>query len=232
MPFKDTIKDVDKLLEKDKFFHDSSGSLLEKLKNILKLRTYDKNQIIYFPRDDTQNVYIVHNGKIRITRVMDRGKSVTFRHAVAGDVFGEEGIIDKKYREDYAEAIIKSNVWIIPLKEFKDLIQHNPHFSKLYEIILLKRCKEYEELLADTLFYPILVRVARKIIRELKKEGSTNKRVIITHQELANMLCSRRETISTCLQILEKDGYIQKQKGSIIIKKSVELEHWVNKFSV
>ncbi|MGC8845613.1 MAG: Crp/Fnr family transcriptional regulator, partial [Candidatus Hydrogenedens sp.] len=148
---------------------------------------------------------------------------------ITGDIFGDEILLEKKQREEYAEAITKSDVWIIAFSEFLKIKEENQIFAKLYEKKLMERCKEYEETFADSVFYPAITRVAKKIIREIKREINSKKNLVITHQELANLLGIRRETITVCLKILEKEGFIEKKKGSIIIKNQILLENWIEK---
>ncbi|HOQ32230.1 MAG TPA: Crp/Fnr family transcriptional regulator [Candidatus Hydrogenedens sp.] len=222
-------KEFDKIIENDSFFSHLSNEFKENIKRKIHLRTYDKNQIIYFPKEKITHVYIVHKGKIRITRVSENGKVVTFRHVITGDIFGDEALLSKKQREEYAEAITKSEVWLMPLMEFLKGKEENHIFAKLYEKKLLERAKEYEETFADSVFYSAINRVARKIIREIKREINPTKKLVITHQELANLLGIRRETITVCLKILEKEGFIEKKKGSIIIKNQINFENWIEK---
>lgn len=225
----DEKKESEKIIENDRFFSHFSSEFKENIKRKFHLRTYDKNQIIYFPKEKITHIYIVHKGKVRITRVSEIGKLVTFRHVVKGDIFGDEVLLGKKQREEYAEAIMKSDIWIIPLSEFLRIKEENQMFAKLYEKKLMERCKEYEETFADSIFYTSIKRVARKIIREINREMNPTKKLVITHQELANLLGIRRETITVCLKILEKEGFIEKKKGSIIIKNQINFENWIEK---
>ncbi|MGC9053017.1 MAG: Crp/Fnr family transcriptional regulator [Candidatus Hydrogenedens sp.] len=222
-------KEFDEIIENDTFFSYFSSEFKENIKRKIHLRIYDKNQIIYFPKEKITHIYIVHKGRIRITRVSETGKVVTFRHVITGDIFGDEILLEKKQREEYAEAITKSDVWIIAFSEFLKIKEENQIFAKLYEKKLMERCKEYEETFADSVFYPAITRVAKKIIREIKREINSKKNLVITHQELANLLGIRRETITVCLKILEKEGFIEKKKGSIIIKNQILLENWIEK---
>lgn len=222
-------KELEKIIEKDNFFSHFSSEFKENIKGKISFRTYDKNQIIYFPKEKITHVYIVHKGKIRLTKVSKTGKIVTFRHVIEGDIFGDEVLLGKKYREEYAESLIKSDVWAIPQNEFLKVSGENVIFAQYYEKKLIERCKEYEETIADSLFYSAIKRIARKIIREIRKEASPTKKLIITHQELANLLGIRRETITVCLNVFEKEGFIEKGKGSIIIKNQANFENWIEK---
>ncbi len=222
-------KKFKRVIENDVFFSTFSDEFKEIIKKKFHFRTYDKSQIIYFPQEKITHIYIVHSGKIRITRVSETGKKVTFRHVIAGDIFGDEILLGKKKREEYAESLIKSGIWIIPVYDFIKIIEENNTFSKLYAEKLLKRCKEYEETIADNILYNAIKQLARRIIREIKREATPTKKLIITHQELANLLGIRRETITVCLTILEKEGFIEKGKGSIIIKNQSSFENWIEK---
>lgn len=222
-------KELDTIIEKDSFFSHFTLEFRENIKKKVLFRTYDKNQIIYFPKEKITHVYLVYKGKIRLTRVSKTGKMVTFRHVIEGDIFGDEVLLGKKYREEYAESLVKSGIWLIPLSEFVKIKEENTTFAHLYQKRLIERCREYEETIADSLFYPAIKRIARKIIREIKKEANPSKKLIITHQELANLLGIRRETITVCLNIFEKEGFIEKGKGSIIIKNQSNFENWIEK---
>ncbi len=224
------VKQKDVILEKiksDGFFSQFDEKFLGEVSEILVLRKYSPNQVIYFPYEPANHIFLVHKGRVRITKVLDEQRRVTFRHAIEGDFFGEEGVFGIGTRDTYAESIHSSEVWIMPAKKFKSLLTDSPEFALIFSKKLYLRTVYYENSLLKAFGFPIMARLVSHISSEVKRLSGNKTNILkITHQELANILGARRETISVCLKELECRGFIEKRKGSIIIKDIDKMERW------
>ncbi|MCX8063991.1 MAG: Crp/Fnr family transcriptional regulator [Candidatus Hydrogenedentes bacterium] len=214
------------IIKEDIFLSRFPERVLDKWVDYLVLRKYSKNQVIYFPYEPTKNLFLVHRGRVRITKVLGEQKRFTFRHAVEGDFFGEEGVFGISTRDSFAESIIASEVWIIPTKKFYELLLENPEITFSFSKKLFLRTLYYESSMLKMISYPIMVRLVQHISNEMRKLKTSEGTFKITHQELANLLGVRRETISACLRELEIRGFIEKRKGSIIVKELEKMENW------
>ena len=65
---------------------------------------FQRKQTLYLNGDPAQSVYRVRDGLIRITRMTPEGRTLTVRHLMPGDFFGEEAFINSQ-REEIAEAL-------------------------------------------------------------------------------------------------------------------------------
>jgi len=198
-------------IQNDIFFSQFDENILERISEFVLLRRYSKNQVIYFPYEPSDYIFLVHKGRVRITKVIDEQKRITFRHAVGGDFFGEEGVFGIPTRDNFAESILNSEVWVIPTKKFKQLLEI-PNFTFSFSKKLYFRTLYYEGSLLRIFGFPVMGRLVSHILGEIKRLSSEETNTLkITHQELANLLGARRETISTCLKELEYRGFINRQ---------------------
>lgn len=217
----------------DVFLSQFSDEIVERLVDNLILRKYSRNQLIYFPYEPSKFLYLVHKGKVRITTVLEDGKKFTFRHATDGDFFGEEGVFGIPTRNSFAESILISEVWVIPSIRFYELLTESSEVAFNYSKKLFFRTILYESSMLKMISYPVIVRVVNYLSTEMKKIKASEGVLKITHQEIANILGVRRETVSNCLRELEYRGFIEKQKGSIIVKDIDKMENWCKRsFSI
>lgn len=214
-------------LKCDSYFSQFDEDVVERFSEFTFLRKYASRQVIYFPYEPSTFIYLVHKGRVRITKVLDEHRYITFRHAVEGYYFGEEGVFEIPTRDNFAEAILPSEVWVIDAKRFKSLLTEVPYLAYDFSKRLYLRTIYYESSLLKLTGLPIMARLVNFISSEVRSQNLKGVKIIkITHQEIANLLGARRETISACLREMEDRGFIEKRKGSIIVKDIGKMEKW------
>ncbi len=214
-------------LKCDSYFSQFDDDVLERFSEFTFLRKYATHQVIYFPYEPSTFIYLVHKGRVRITKVLDEDKHITFRHAIEGDYFGEEGMFEIPTRDNFAEAILPSEIWVMHAKRFKSLLTEIPYLAYDFSKRLYLRTIYYESSLLKHIRFPIMARLVSFISSEVRRPNLGEVKIIkITHQEIANLLGARRETISACLKEMEDRGFIEKRKGSIIVKDIEKMERW------
>jgi CRP/FNR family transcriptional regulator, LitR-dependent transcriptional activator len=70
---------------------------------------YSRKQTLYLSGDPAQSVFRVRDGLIRITRMTPEGRTLTVRHVMPGDFFGEEAFVNNR-REEIAEALTNAQI--------------------------------------------------------------------------------------------------------------------------
>ena len=76
-----------------------------RLNSSTKMTKAPKKHIIYFPDESSNSVYLVKQGKVKISRMSEDGREIIIAILGPGEIFGESAITDKgSKREEFAEA--------------------------------------------------------------------------------------------------------------------------------
>ncbi len=207
------------------FFHDFDEYLVERIEGFVYLREYEARQIVFFPNDLCDQVFWVYRGRVRVTRVSDDGRELSFRHLVAGDLFGEECLVQRPRREEYAEALAPSTLCIMRCDDFRRLMASEPALSLRVAENLCSRALEIEQVLSEAVFHSVRSRVAAGLLRlQRKATGGRGAVISVTHQEIANLIGSTRETTTATLHALRTEGLVELANRRLTILDPEALE--------
>jgi CRP-like cAMP-binding protein len=92
-------------LEQINLFKNLSDQELEKLDHLTAMKTADKNQFIYFPKEPSKILFFLKRGRIKIGSYSEDGKEIIKAILYPGEVFGEMGIVGEESRKDFAVAM-------------------------------------------------------------------------------------------------------------------------------
>ena len=81
-----------------------SSDELMTMDDMAAMRNASKNQIIYFPEDTSNTIYMLKEGKVKISKQSPDGKEIIMAFLHPGEVFGELSITGQEKREEIAEA--------------------------------------------------------------------------------------------------------------------------------
>jgi CRP/FNR family transcriptional regulator, cyclic AMP receptor protein len=212
-------------LHDDPFFLGMSGEAVGRIEAFVYHREYEARQIVYFPDDECDFVYWVRSGRIKVTRVSGDGRELAFRHLIPGDMLGEECLVPRNRRYDYAEAMLPSLLCLMRVDDFRRAVREEAELCYRIAERLCRRIVDTEQVLSDTVFTPVRGRVAATLMRlyhlEQAHGGATLR---VTHQELANLTGSTRETTTAVLHGLQTDGLIELANRRITIHDPGALE--------
>jgi CRP/FNR family transcriptional regulator len=212
-------------------FKNVSSDLLSRIERYVYHREYEPRQIIYFPEDHCDFVYLVHEGQVKITRQLKTAgasgptRELTLRHLFPGDLFGEECLMERSKREAYAEAVARTVLFLIRAADFRRMVRDENELTLLLARHLIMRVNETEQVLAETTFKTVRGRVAASLVR-LRQKAPENERAVVrvTHQEIANLVGSTRETTSAVLHDLRDEGVLRTANRRVAVLDPAALE--------
>ncbi len=212
------------------------GDNLLKIANIASEKTYSKKNIVFHEGDYGDALYIIKSGRIKIAKVAIDGREKTLTILKVGDFFGEMAIFDDMPRSATAEAMDNDvKLLAISKNDFERLLIENPSISIRIIKDLTRRIRQVNEQVQDLAFKDVHGRVASTIFNLLKAEREISREpnreqinyLKMTHQDLANMVGSSRETVTRALNRLQDEGVISisHQQISILdLEKLIEAQ--------
>ncbi len=212
-------------LKKIQLFTSLTDEELYQIKDKLSLKRYKKHEVILFEEDTTEYMYIILNGKIKVTQTTEDGKEILLAMHHSGEFFGEMSLIDGKTSPATVVAMEDSSVAIISRKEFFTLIRTQMKILDNLLMILCSRLRDAWEkiqllnLKNASQRIKILFLMLSDRYGEKTDEGITLN-IKLTHQEIAEMTGMTRETVTRMLDKWQKDGEIKVLKNKFIYLSS------------
>ena len=211
-------------------WHISTGGLFEEvpeeekealgeLFTHLRLR---KNQPVYRAGDSSDTLYVVMEGRVRLTRVTEDGRELTLEILEPGDIFGELAIAGEGERTGSAEAVEDSVVCAVKRDDFEKVVRESPGFSMSLTRLMGGRLMRVENRLENLLFRGVRDRLMT-LFRDLasrygeETDGGVRIKLRLTHQEMSSLVGSTRETVTQELNNLRRAGEIATEGGHIVL---------------
>jgi CRP/FNR family transcriptional regulator, cyclic AMP receptor protein len=215
-------KQIIALLRKCDVLSETPADLMQGLLPGLAVGTYRPRQVIYLPGDRAQGVHFLTTGRIKISKVTRDGKELTLAYRNEGDFFGEPCLLDGGPREEMAEAMDASVTVEIPRDMLDALLRRDGTAAYKFARALIVRRKDLETRVEQLIFKDVGAKLAELLLSLGQEHGISDERGIvvglkITHQEMANLIGSTRETVSLTLSQFKRKGLIQTDGRRVIL---------------
>ena len=124
------------MVEKEKLngqilFEDISKTHLDYMSTIVDEISMKAGEVLFTEGDETKGIYLVHSGKIEITKVTSDGWKQTLAVFPKGHFFGELSIMEKRHHEATAKAFEDSNILLLSVEDFEKLEKDNMEMAYL-----------------------------------------------------------------------------------------------------
>jgi len=181
-----------------------------------------KREYIFTPDEPSNQIFMLRSGRVRISRLSETGKHFTLVILEPGDVFGESALFDDEPRRNFAEALDDASVCAIDKREFEKVAMQNPSVSLKLAQIAEHRLAEAQEQIENLVFYDVQTRLARLLLKlaDIHGEralGGVQIGIKLTHEDIASLIGSTRETTSKILNEFKTNGWIDVVKRQIIL---------------
>lgn len=191
---------------------------MNEVMDVTKSGFYKKGEIIYSSGDESNSLYIVSSGKIKIYRLSESGKEQLVRILTPGNFTGELALFSESIHDSYAEAMEDTSVCMITRTELHSFLVKYPNISIKFLTEFSNRLKKSERQTTRVATEKVETRIALFLLECLEGNEDSMEAVIpMTKKDLASYLGTTPETISRKLGELEDAGYIQ-QKSQRKIK--------------
>ena len=215
-------------IKKVPLFSSLKDEELEVLANIGSIHNYNKENILMSVDEEGDSLYIITEGRVKVSVFSESGKEIIFSILRDGDFFGEMALLDGQPRSANITATEDSKVFILHRKDFANLLEKYPRISiKLLEELSL-RLRKTDQRLESIALLDVTGRIATVLVQLGEEQGQeTHEGVLIrsrpTHQEIANMVGTTRETVTRVLKQLELKGYINMTGKDVIILSGMDI---------
>lgn len=169
--------------------------------------TFVKGQMIYMAGDKGEKLYVIHSGKVKITRFTEEGKEQVIRVLGPGEFMGELSLFSSLPLTDNGEALSKTVVCMIDGSKLKDLMKKHPTIAFKVMEELSSRLDKAEGLIENISLHGVEKRISLTLINMANEKGEVNLKM--SKGDLASHLGMSQETLSRKLNLFQDMGIIK-----------------------
>jgi CRP/FNR family transcriptional regulator, global nitrogen regulator len=197
--------------------------LLEEMGIATADRTYAPGDAVYRQGEYGDALYVLVSGVMKLFRPYSGSKEATLRLLRDWDIFGHLAFAGEARQRAYAEAVTDCVVTKVPKIFVERAVRQEPRVAFKIMTLLELRLVQYEELVKCLLPRETEVRLANLLPILAQKFGDRRDGVVtidlrLTHQDLAAMVASTRESVTKVLNEMRGRGLIEVEAGRITLK--------------
>ncbi|MCP4004588.1 MAG: Crp/Fnr family transcriptional regulator [bacterium] len=196
---------------------------LREIAGLLIDRKIPKDAVIFEEGTLGDYMYVIQEGQVKVAKMSDDGREKILEILGPGEFVGEMSLLDREPRSASVKTMQPCLLLALSRSDFLALLAQNSELSLELIRELTRRLRETNEQIRGLLFERVEGR-ARRLMRRLARETLSEypDRVAtspITHQQLADLVGTSRETITRVIKELKKEGWLAQEGKRYLIPK-------------
>lgn len=186
-------------------------------------KRYKKGEMVYSSGDNGGKLYVLHTGKVKISRLSAAGKEQVIRVLGPGDFMGELSLFGSLPQTDNAETLEAASMCLIEGEKLKELMARYTTIAFKVMDVLSRRLEKAENLIEAISLDSVEQRLAKTLLT-LAGQGDEVE-LKTTKGNLASQLGMSQETLSRKLTVFQSEGLIElKGQKRILVLDRAGLE--------
>lgn len=194
---------------------------LQRIAELSRMREFPRGALILGPDSDPDLIYLVKAGRVKISTFSPQGKEQILALLERGDVFGELAPVEAP-APAHVEAFDHAVVCTLHRTLFEEILRHTPEVGVRVIRVLARRLRAAEQEIEDLALRSVPARLAALLLRLAEEYGEPESQGIrlslrLTHQDLAHMVGSTRETVTALIGQFRDEGLITVDHRVLVI---------------
>ena len=195
---------------------------LRSISKVAVKQNFRKDNMVLIEEEVGSTMFIILDGRVKISRISDEGREVILSIMSEGDFFGEMSILDGQARSANVITLEDSSILIIHREDFLQMMHDYPQIAINLLKELAHRLRRSDSQIKSLSLQNATGKVASTLLRIADDSGKIHLGQVEIpklppQQDLANMAGTSRETISRVLKSLSEKGYLRKEGNKLII---------------
>jgi CRP/FNR family cyclic AMP-dependent transcriptional regulator len=187
---------------------------------------------VFSQGDDSDHVFILCGGYVKLTASSSKGRNLIVRIAGPGAILGLHAAMSQRPYEVSAEALSETRLRSVSREDFMGFLRRHKE-SQIRAVQCV--CQEYRFALQDAcriaLTESVAARLARLLIELAQQigewdDGEYRVPLLLTHEEMASMTCTTRETVTRTLGQFRKEGTLSIRDSVILLHDPEKLHSY------
>jgi CRP/FNR family cyclic AMP-dependent transcriptional regulator len=205
-------------------FRELRESDLEGLLRVLRTREYTRNSVILFAHEPCNGFYVLLSGQVKVMLIAEDGREVILSLVRPGDFFGEKALLDEEPHAASVIAMEDTKLLVLNRADFQRCINEMPGIAFGLLRALCRRLRDADHKIGGLILLDVTGRLCHLLLDLANYADGTTISDLPTHQVLAQMVGSTRETVSRTLGALADQGAIDVSRRGVKILNREALE--------
>ncbi|MGO9211071.1 MAG: Crp/Fnr family transcriptional regulator [Terriglobales bacterium] len=220
-------------LRADKIFCNLPTQTVQALEAIKYTTAYPKGAVLFVEGQAPRGVFILCRGRVKLSICSSDGKTLILKIAEAGEVLGLSASVSGKPYELTAETLDPCQVNFVKREDFlRFLREHNDVCLRVAEQLSEKYNTACHEIRSLGLSHSAAEKLAKLLLEWSVKNGGARQpdrlKLTLTHEEIAQMIGTSRETVTRLFADFKKRQLIQLKGSTLVIRNRAALEGLVS----
>lgn len=211
------LRDVD-------IFRDLDYAEVETLGTRAPMQHVPAGTVFFSPEQNAEVLFILKKGRVRLYHLSADGKALTTAIFEPGTIFGEMALLGQRLHQSYAEALGPCLLCLMSREDVTGVLLSDPRIATRIAEILGQRLISAEQRLSDFAFKSLPQRLASLLLQlgrpprlRLFRGSAGSAEVRYTHEALAEMVGTYRETATKILNEFRGQGLIELKRGCVVL---------------
>jgi len=196
-------------------FETLDDEVLGEIADLLIERKFPKGATICEEGSVGDYMYVIQEGQVKVSKASDDGRQKILEILAAGAFFGEMALLDRMPRSATVQTTRPCVLLALARQDLLALIRQNPQIALELVQELSRRLRETDEQVRGLLFERVEARTRRILMRmgQYPADDHPGRKATqaITHQQLADLVGTSRETITRVIKELKEAGWLEQQ---------------------
>jgi CRP-like cAMP-binding protein len=197
-----------KALSKIEIFQDLSDHEMQEMDRATTMNTCEPGRVFYGPDEKGEVLFLLKKGRVQLYRLSPEGKKIIVAILEEGAIFGEMAFIGQGMHNTFAEALEECLLCVMSRVDVERIVKNKPEVAMRFMESMGRRIRDLETKVEDIAFRSIPSRLAALLIQLAESSDSSDLVEGFTHQDLAEMLGTYRETATQTLNDFKAQGWI------------------------
>jgi CRP/FNR family transcriptional regulator len=192
-------------------------------------RTVRKNTIVYTPDDQSNYVYVLKTGSVRLYRLTEDGQEITLSFIKPGMMFGDGDVLNEARYSHHAQTLGPSVICHVRRADFRDLLNRYEVINQFILKSHYRRWTEAQQLIENLSLHDVrkrltnmFVMLANQIGCEFSHRGVADAVLIdlsITQDKLADFIGTSRESVNRHFKDLRAEGMVDIHERKVVLTR-------------
>lgn len=175
---------------------------------------FRKRDTVFRAGSEGNDVCVLMSGRVKVYALSPLGRSVTLWFCLPGEVFGLTEISRSSPRMVFAEACTDAEVLILPCDRLRARLVSDPATAMQVVDMLSSRLRQLSDAMLNLITDDVNTRVTKLLLRlntrygQPLQTGGSLLELPLTHQDMADMIGTTRQSVSTAIAHLRQQGLL------------------------
>ncbi len=228
-------------MREEYLFCNLSAPSMKGLETIKSTAAYPKGAILFVEGQNPRGVFVLCHGRAKLSTSSADGKTIILKIAEPGEILGLSATVSGKAYEVTAELMEPSQANFITRQDFLNFLRDNGDAAlRVAEQLSKNYHTAYEEIRSLGLSHSASEKLAKLLLewardgknkdgkgkdgKDGKDKGEVRLTVTLTHEEIAQLIGTSRETVTRALADLKKKQLVQVKGSTVVLRNRAALE--------